>query len=482
MGSAAVSPLLIVENAQLPSPASANSAAPQLASNARGEAALIWVDPGAEGQPNAVKVSTYLAGASAWSSAQRVHESPNVAVDPWDTPQLVIDNRGALTAVWPQREGAGGPLASRSRDHGATWEPATPLAPDGQAVEFASIAPRGDGAALAVWLDGRDRETTKAQSLRSRILFSNTPDTLIDPRVCDCCATGIAVFPDGSAIAVYRNRSDDEVRDISFARLKNGAWSPPAPLSRDGWKISGCPVNGPAVSANGARVVAAWPTAADGGMRVYAATSASAGEPFLMPARVDDGHPLGHVGAVQLKGGDAFVSWVEAGAAANEAFILLRRVSADGSLSVPARLATVPRARRLGVPRITLLVDYDQGNPAQLLLAYTRVEGEVSHVVTHLLTIQPPAADSHPCSLCPPDENRGSPVHGHILAMDTTKQRVRVKHDDIPGVMPAMSMWFHVSPEDLGRLKADAEIYGRIEQKEDGWWLFAIRSADEKMP
>ena len=47
----------------------------------------------------------------------------------------------------------------------------------------------------------------------------------LDPKVCDCCQTAAAVTDDGPVV-VYRNRSDQELRDIS-------AISPPRwPLER----------------------------------------------------------------------------------------------------------------------------------------------------------------------------------------------------------------------------------------------------------
>ena len=70
-------------------------------------------------------------------------------------------------------------------------------------------------------------------------------ETLIAPRVCECCSTAAAVTSDG-ILAAFRGRSGNEVRDIYVARLINGRWSAPAVVHDDGWRIEACPINGPA--------------------------------------------------------------------------------------------------------------------------------------------------------------------------------------------------------------------------------------------
>ena len=52
-------------------------------------------------------------------------------------------------------------------------------------------------------------------------------------------------------IAVYRNRTDDEIRDIYVSRYEMGAWTVGKPVHNDGWHVEACPVNGPVVSAHG---------------------------------------------------------------------------------------------------------------------------------------------------------------------------------------------------------------------------------------
>lgn len=483
----AMSPLLVVENHLLPSPGIAGAAAPQLTRSADGTVYLCWIEPNASGV-NTVRVAHLDSKSRSWSMPKTVAEGAEIALNALNTPQIAASSTGGAVLAWyvkrPDKNGTtlSYSLISRSPDRGETWEKSQPLTPESTTNERAAISPLPDGRFLAVWLDGREISGGHGnQTLRSRILFSDAADVLIDPRVCDCCATSVAAFDDGSAIAFYRDRSDEEIRDIATARWKDGRWTAPTLLGQEGWKINGCPMNGPSVSTNGGRVVAAWFTLANDQPAVYAATSATGGQPFLMPARIDDGKPLGQVSTVQLQDGTAFVSWVESESPSSPTAIWLRRIAPDGALSVPVRLATTSAARLSGTPRLAMLKDFD-ATAAELVLAHTLVDGGVAHLSTRLITVMAAEPDRNPCALCPPEETRGSPVHGYIQSIDTKAGTAKVRHDDIPGVMPAMTMRFRVAPEELTKLQTNAEIFGRIERRGDGWWLFAVRPAASAVP
>jgi hypothetical protein len=180
------------------------------------------------------------------------------------------------------------------------------------------------------------------------------PEALLDPRVCECCQTSAAVTSEGPVV-VYRDRSDEEVRDIWIVRLGKGQWSAPAPVHADGWKIDGCPVNGPSVAAAGKRVVVAWYTGAGDKFRVQAAFSDDAGARFGQPVRVDDGETTGRVGVLLLKDGSALVSWLEKTAAGAE--VRLRRIWPGGRRGDSVSVAPTQAARASGFPRIVTAKD-----------------------------------------------------------------------------------------------------------------------------
>ena len=185
-----------------------------------------------------------------------------------DTPGLGVAGNGDLYAHW-LRKSTDSTYAyfvetARSRDGGATWSPLGVLHEDRSPTEhgFVAWAPEDEGI-RAIWLDGRatggDHGTAGAMTLRSARLGLASPaiepSELVDERVCDCCSTALAMTAKG-AFTVYRDRSGDEMRDIAWSRRASSAstesrWTTPTPVANDGWKIDGCPVNGPQVVAEG---------------------------------------------------------------------------------------------------------------------------------------------------------------------------------------------------------------------------------------
>lgn len=489
---APASPLLLVESERLPSPANPSAFAPHLASApARGLVAQVWMEKD-EGAGARVRVATVSTSSVRWTEPVTVAAGADLVANPYSTPQIVVTATGDLVALWyvtnPGQADHHHPtyhaLVSRSSDGGKTWSRPSRLTTESVNNEFAALAPLPDGSVLAVWLDGRNKKVSEGsgahgdatgdQALYGNTLYSSTGDTLIDDRVCDCCPTGLAAFEDGSALAVYRDRSAEEVRDVVSVRYRKGKWQSPAPLGAEGWKIGGCPVNGPALASRGPHVSAVWYSGAGGAARIHASISAAAGEPFLAPLRIDDHQALGHVGAAVLQDGTAFCTWVEQSAANDTSEIWLRRIAPDGTRSVPSRLAAFTSHRKRGIPRLAVSRD-EPGRPAELILAYTESQGEVTVLASQRLTIAPAEADAAPCAHCPPVETRGHAVHGFVRNLLPEKGQVVVKHDDIPGVMPAMTMRFRIAPEESAGLAPGTEVFGRVEKRDDGWWIFDLR-------
>jgi hypothetical protein len=188
-----------------------------------------------------------------------------------------------------------------------------------------------------VWLDGRQTSGGKGDmTLRAATSIPVKTDMLVASRVCDCCPTAAANTADGPIIA-FRGRTPDEIRDIYVTRLEGSAWTPPVLVHQDGWKINGCPVNGPAIAARGKDVVVAWFTMQNGQGRAYAAFSADAGRTFRVPVRVDDEGSTGRVQVELLADGSAAVSWIELGKGPSQ--LKVRTISATGTRSRPADIA-----------------------------------------------------------------------------------------------------------------------------------------------
>jgi hypothetical protein len=232
-----------------------------------------------------------------------------------------------------------------------------------------------NGRISAVWLDGRKMkdanhgaaghgsEADEMSLMHTTIALDGTlgPETLLDGRVCECCQTSAAATPSGMAV-VYRDRSDNEVRDISIVRMKNGRWLKPQPLSKDNWEINACPVNGPAISSNGQGLAVAWFTAVRDKPQAYAILSSDGGEAFGPPVRIDDGTAIGRVDIESLPNRDAFVTWVERTPQGAE--IRGRIVKPNGAKTIPLLQFETNPARSSGFPRIAVSGD-------ELVIAWT---------------------------------------------------------------------------------------------------------------
>ena len=143
-----------------------------------------------------------------------------------------------------------------------------------------------------VWLDGRNqgKQPEDAEMALYSASFDTswkqTAEVSANARVCECCTTSAVVTPDG-VVAAFRDRSPKEIRDIHVSRLESGKWTEAQVVHADNWEIDACPVNGPALSARGRQLAAAWFTAKDDKGQAFAAFSNDAGRTWgrAHPAR-----------------------------------------------------------------------------------------------------------------------------------------------------------------------------------------------------
>ena len=310
-----------------------------------------------------------------WSEVRTVAEGENWFINWADFPSVIELSDGSLAAHWLVKSGPGTYAydvnISRSSDGGKSWS--KPIVPhtDGTKTEhgFASLIPLPDGRLGVSWVDGRALHNMKedaeehegplpmSMALRYATIDASgklSDESMLDDRICECCQTSAALTTEGPVI-VYRNRSENEVRDNYFVRRQGGKWSDPRPVGSDNWEISACPVNGPSVAADGQRVAAAWFTGEGDDPRVQVAFSNDAGATFGTPTRVDDGDVMGRVDVVMLPDGSALVCWMsgtkESGA--NK----VRRVSPDGSLGPVSIISESDISRASGFPRMARLGD-----------------------------------------------------------------------------------------------------------------------------
>ena len=362
-------PALAIQSASSPT-ADGDSREPELNATHDGRIILSWVERIGDKR---YALRAAIRDSKGWSEASTIAEGENWFVNWADFPSAIALRDDSLAAHWLVKSGkstyAYNVNIARSNDGGNTWS--APIVPhrDNTQTEhgFVSLISLADGRLGAVWLDGRNMKNMKAtdehapapESMTLRYAAidrqGNVSDEAeLDNRVCECCQTSAAVTSDGP-IAVYRDRSPTEVRDIYIVRQVKGSWSAPQAIYADNWEINGCPVNGPAVAANGRSVVVAWFSSVGDTPQVKVAFSDDAGASFNKPIQVDDGKNVGRVDALLLPDGSALVCWlsgnVEGGA------IKVRRVQPDGTMGPPSVIANTDISRSSGFPRMAQLGD-----------------------------------------------------------------------------------------------------------------------------
>jgi hypothetical protein len=346
------------------SPAAVGSSEPAMTVAPDGSVYMCWFE-----RPDSARVVLRLSRfvKESWLEAITVAEGDSFEVNWANVPAIVALGGDKLMIGWSWKTGEGEASDVRisgSTDGGESWAP--PVVPhrDRTATEhgFVSLVPAERGGARAFWLDGRkyasrapaDSANAHGGETALRTAWVGLDGSLsdedeVDDRVCDCCPTA-AVGRGARALVVYRDRRGRDERDISVAWLEAGTWSEPAPVGNDGWRIDGCPVNGPALDRAGTRLGVAWFTMARDSAAVKLAFSDDLGHSFGRSLRLDGGDPLGRVALVLLDDGSALAGWLESRGA--EGFFQIRGVGREGDLGDPVTAARLTPTHASGIPRM----------------------------------------------------------------------------------------------------------------------------------
>jgi len=326
-----------------------------------GRILMSWTEPAGEGY--AVRIAA--GGVDGWSEPRTIIESDTLFVNWADFPSVAAFGDGTVVAHWLKETGSGYDYdvnIALLPDEGETWgETLTPHR-DGSSAQhgFASLLPMADNTMLAVWLDGRaygaDAASPKAvdaMQLRGTVIAADgtlSEDFLLDALTCSCCQTSAAIAEDGTVLVAYRDRTEGEIRDIAVMRRAEGVWSDPLIVHDDGWEISGCPVNGPAIDAKGKTAVVAWFTGAGGDPAIKVAFSQDTGLSFESAVRIDQGNAVGRVDTVLLEDGSAVVSWVEWND--DGEVLLVCRVRPDAGCDTPQTVTLNNEGGSINFPRM----------------------------------------------------------------------------------------------------------------------------------
>jgi hypothetical protein len=350
------------------SPADTGARYPNLHVDDTGKVYMSWL-MGIEEDMYALQYSTYDPAEERWAAPMSIHVGTNFFVNWADFPSIVGYGGEPLAAHW-LRKVEGGPYAyhvylSFPGETRLRWTEPVTAHLDNSPTEhgFVSLQPISEDRILAIWLDGRNTDgrghheysdIDKAMTLRSAEITREGEvlrKRVIDEAVCDCCQTDL-VKTDNGFIAVYRNRTEEEVRDIYISHydLETGEWSDPHAVHDDNWVIAACPVNGPRVAADGDFVAVAWQTRIDDEFQTLLARSTDGGMTFQEPIKIAGEQSLGRVDLIIDEDGSVYVSWMnQRGEVAD---IMLTEVSPEGTIRDTRGIGVTSASRNSGFPRM----------------------------------------------------------------------------------------------------------------------------------
>lgn len=216
---------------------------PDIAVSADNDLYASWLEP-IEENGHRLMVSRW--SGDQFDEAAEVARGNNWFVNWADYPTIHAGPDGKLVVHWLERLGestyAYGVRISQSNDHGEDWSEPVWLHDDRTLNEhgFVSMAAMDDGSFWAVWLDSRNMARTGNMALWARRIQPDGtlgPEAELDDRVCSCCQTATTQM-DGRVIVSYRDRTEDDTRDISVVTwTKQDGWKEPSDIANDGWVI-----------------------------------------------------------------------------------------------------------------------------------------------------------------------------------------------------------------------------------------------------
>jgi len=339
-------------------PADKNSLAPNICSFGD-HFALSWIDRKSDGTARLQMASW---NGLSFDKKSLIAQSKQMFANWADIPSLVEAPSGDLYAHWLNRISsktyAYGVRIERSVNRGKSWNSLGWLHNDTSATEhgFVSLIPEGRRV-RAFWLDGRMMSKPKGKMmLRTAILDGDQvkEERVLDEDVCTCCPTS-AVELSGGPIVVYRDRSPQEIRDISFILGSGRKWSEPTRLQADNWLMPGCPVNGASVATTGNLVAVSRFTVihkkARVILRLFKEGQMKSGKEIVLDKNV----PIGRCATVCTTD-SIYTVWI--GLEKNQTVLRLAQVSPTGEIKRKITLTPIDGNRSSGMPRVILSSGY----------------------------------------------------------------------------------------------------------------------------
>ena len=259
----------------------AEAVGPYFTQDHKGKQVLCWTERDPKDSLFILKYAVYNTRSNSFSTPVTVSASKGMSTSPESMGKVGFKSDGTVFAVFAKPfKGEKNPFAgaiyySFSNDNGANWSEQRFLHSDTShhyGRSFFDITRLKTGELGVIWLDGRLGKSIKGSSL----FFASTQkgsgfenERCLAKGTCECCRTDIVTDKNGNIHIAYRNilfpnpLLGEQVRDMVYSISKDNGitFSQPQLISKDNWKIEGCPHSGPSLAVNGATVNAVWFTA-----------------------------------------------------------------------------------------------------------------------------------------------------------------------------------------------------------------------------
>ena len=303
-----------------------------------------------------------------WNSPSLINSSTDWFVNWADFPRITTNNQKGISVHYLEKSSSEtysyDIKVMNSKDEGNSWNNPMKLHNDNTKTEHGFVSTINyNNNFLSTYLDGRQNELAKEnKNLKPQMTLRATSynidgvilmDELIDNKVCDCCQTDIALTSDNSPITVYRDRSNNETRDIYYSYYKNSKWSNPLPVFNDNWIISGCPVNGPAISTFNSSSSLIWYTEIDGESKIKIAFTDDITKGFDDPILINANNPLGRVDIEMINENSSIISYMDY--INDKAYLKLQKIDRYTDINKSIIIDEISNTRSSGFPKINII-------------------------------------------------------------------------------------------------------------------------------
>ena len=344
------------------------SSEPNLYTSTNGNTYLSFISSSENSELSKLYFSKLELNKLQWNNPSLINSSTDWFVNWADFPRITTNNNNGISVHFLEKSASEtysyDIKVMNSKDGGNSWNNPMKLHSDNTKTEHGFVSTINyNNNFLSTYLDGRQNELAKDnKNLKAQMTLRATSynidgeilmDKLIDNKVCDCCQTDLALTADNTPITVYRDRSNNETRDIFYSYYKNSKWSTPLAVFNDNWIIAGCPVNGPAISTFNNSSSLIWYTEIDGKSEIKVAFTSDISKGFDNPILINSNDPLGRVDIEMINENSSIISYMDY--VNDKAFLKLQRIDRYSGVDKSIIIDEIYNTRSSGFPKINII-------------------------------------------------------------------------------------------------------------------------------